>query len=386
MKIALVLFGHLRSFRSAHDSYKKFLKALQHVGNVDVFCHTWDIEESVTASWWKEHKENEVLPATVFSSQVEEYFHPVKYIIESSRQFDDSDYNIDSSMPIAGILSMLHSQRHVFDLLKQHEQQNGFQYDVVVKTRYDLLYEIAPGFNTIINSAFTNDVVYLPSSNPYELVGSCGDIFAIGSRKSMEEYFDFCGNFKEALVLYQQKGYPQLIPELCMTVYLDHKNINHHELHGLRLHILRMSGEKFQVNTDKNFQSNRPLCFYLEAILTNRKLLRGKENILVENNDRLVKKYMSWIDIVATKETLQEYADLYNGEWVGISPVRRLLSKTKSNSVFSPHVMKNFFEETIRNSKYGMSKKLLITSVLTAFSGYGFFFFRVLKNNFFSKN
>jgi hypothetical protein len=383
MRIAIVLFGHLRSYRQTIFSFENLKNILSRSGNVDVFCHTWDIEESVTAAWWKEHKPDEPPPAIVDVRKIEQIYSPALYSVEPSRQFDDKGYSVNSKIPIPGILSMLYSQMRAFNLLEEYEKQNGFKYDVVVKTRYDLLYEIAGDFANCVSA---DDGIFLPSSNPYELIGSCSDIFAIGSRKSMEEYFGFCVNFKEALVIYQRKGYQQLLPELCMTVYLDHKNIKRQELHGLRLHILRMSGEKFQVNTDKNFQNNGPLCFYLETILTNRQLLPGKENMLLENNDLLVKKYMSWVDTGATKETLQQYADLYNGKWIGMSLVKRLLSKTKNNSVFNPHVMKNFFEETMRNAEYGMTKKLVLASVLTAYSGQGLFFFRVLKNISFSKN
>ena len=105
MRIGLVLFGHLRSFRSTHDSYKQFLKILQRSGDVDVFCHTWDIEESVTASWWKEHKPGDTPSATVNANEIIEKYRPVKYTIEPSRQFDDAGYDIKSAIPIAGILS-----------------------------------------------------------------------------------------------------------------------------------------------------------------------------------------------------------------------------------------------------------------------------------------
>jgi hypothetical protein len=83
---------------------------------------------------------------------------------------------------------------------------------------------------------------------------------------------------------------------------------------------------------------------------------------------------------MADTETLQQYADLYNGKWVGTSPVKKLLSKTISNPVFSPQVMKNFLKKTIRNAKYGMSKKLFLASVLTVFGGMDFSFSGIKKH------
>jgi hypothetical protein len=380
MKIGLVLFGHLRSFRSAHDSYKNFLKILQHVGDVNVFCHTWDIEDSVTSAWWKDHKPDDPPPATVDKNEIEQTYFPVLYSVEQSRQFDANDYSGNSSIPIPGILSMLYSQMQAFKLLEKYERQNEFKYDVVIKTRYDLLYEITEDF---INCIKTNDRIFLPSSNPYELIGSCSDIFAIGSRKNMEAYFDFCENFKEALAIYQQKGYRQLIPELCMTVYLDHKNIKRRELPGLRLHILRMGGEKFQINTVKDLSSNDPHCFHKKMIRRNADILPDGSEILEINSRKLAKKYTSWLDKDANEKTLGIYSDLYNGQWPGIRYIIRLAGKAKHNNVFTSIVMKDFFEESIFKSRYSQLKILILVTILTLTGGSGFYYFRIWKNRVF---
>jgi hypothetical protein len=386
MKIGLVLFGHLRSFRSTHDSYKQFLETLQQSGKVDVFCHTWDIEESVTASWWKENKPGDIPPATVNASEIEEKYHPVRYIIEPSRQFDDSGYNIDSAIPIAGILSMLHSQQQAFRLLEQYSADNNILYDVVIKTRYDLLYETDPSFLNVINDCLNNNSLYLPTSNPYELSGSFSDVFAMGPMKLVKQYFGFPLNFKAAAENYQNKGYRGFLPELCLTLYLIEKWIVLHELTGLRLHILRMNGDKFQINTDANFPANIPLCFFRDSIEANKRLLPDHNLIFAKNTEKLVGKYMSWVNKDADSATLHAYADLYSGNWISMAIVKKLAKKGKDCNVFGANVMKNFFEETLRNAKYNTAKKFLLTSTLMAASGYGFFFLRVLKQVIFNKN
>ncbi len=266
MRIGLVLFGHLRSFRAAHESYNKFSSTLQQVGDVDVFCHTWDIEESVTASWWKEHKPGDQPPATVQATEIEERYKPVRYLIEPSRQFDDGGYYIKSSIPVAGILSMLHSQREAFRLLEEYGTQNNLTYDVIIKSRYDLLYEIAPSFSALIGQCIIDHCLFLPTSNPYELAGSFSDVFVIGPSKLIKEYFGFADDFKNVLDNYNEKQYGMFLPEHCLTLYLEEKGIKLRELTGFRIHILRMNGDKFQINTDKNFGDNRPLCFFAETI------------------------------------------------------------------------------------------------------------------------
>jgi len=386
MRIGLVLFGHLRSFRSTHDSYKQFLHTLQQAGEVDVFCHTWDTEESVTASWWKEHKPGDAPSATVNATEIEEKYRPVKYTIEPSRQFDDTGYDIKSAIPIAGILSMLHSQLQAFHLLEQYSSGNNITYDVVIKSRYDLLYEIAPAFSNAIEGCIANNCLYLPTSNPYELGGSFSDVLVVGPVKLVKEYFGFAENFKTAAGHYQQKGYKEFLPELCLTLYLIEKRIAIRELTGLRLHILRMKGDKFQINTDVNFAYNQPLCFFGDTIEGNKRILPSHNLIIKTNSEKLVSKYMSWVNKEADTETLQQYAKLYNGNWIGISVIRELASKGKDNPVFHSNVMKNFFEEAMRNAKYNSAQKFLVASTLARFSGYGFFFYRVWRKITFSKN
>ena len=385
MKIGLILFGHLRSYRQTLSSFNILKETLQQTGQVDLFCHTWNIEESVTVSWWKDHKPDDPPPATVNNRQIEDSYKPVKYIIEPSRQFDDRGYNVQSSIPVAGILSMLHSQQEAFHLLKKYETAQGFQYDVILKTRYDLLYEIAPEFSKVINECAANKTIYLPSSNPYELIGSSSDIFAIGSRDEIERYFSFCNNFNEAVLFYNGKGYRQFLPEFCMTVYLEKIGVRKEELTRLRLHILRMNGEKFQINSDRNFTKNGPLCFYRGTIEHSLKILPPESNAIKENSVHLVKKYMSWIDSDADKKTLDQYADFYNGTWIDKKKISRLARKGKVNKTFTHNVMKNFFEEAMRNSKYGSSKAFLIAFILYLNSGYRFFFFRVWKYIIFNK-
>ncbi len=385
MKIGIVLFGHLRSYRQTQSSFKELKKTLEKNGQVDVFCHTWDIEESVTPTWWKEHKPDDPPPTIVNVKEIEEKYTPVRYNIEPSIQFDDSGYGVNTSIPISGILSMLYTQQRSFELLKQYEAEKNFHYDVVIKARYDLLYEIAPGFNEIIQDCFTNSKVYLPSSNPYELIGSYSDIFAVGSRDEMEKYFSFCYHFIPAISLYQKKGYQQLIPEVCMSVYLEELGLKKAELMGLRITVLRMNGEKFQLNSDSNFQDNEPLCFYSAIINSCKKITPTSSNIINEQSDRLVKKYLKWIDKEANESQLNCYVDFYNGNWIGAALIRRIAAITKKNTLFTATAIKNFFEGAMNNGKYSDLKKLYLACILFLFGDKGFFFFRVWKDLLFRK-
>jgi len=379
MKIGLVLFGHLRSYRQTHDSFQQLKNSLERLGAVDVFCHTWDIEESVTASWWKEHKAEDPPPPTVDPGEIVSKYGPVQYSIESSRQFDGAGYAVNSSVPIGGILSMLHSQKRAFDILCDHEQQGDFKYDMIVKTRYDLVYEISPSFPDLAAKCIFQNCLFLPSSNPYELIGSRSDVFAIGPRLLMEQYFSFCCRFREATNLYENENYRHFVPELCMTLYLDKNSIAHKELTGLRIHILRSSGEKVQINTERNFSDNNPYCFHLKMIEKNEEILPEGSDISRVNGLGLAKKYTSWLDPDASETILHRYADFYCGQWPGSRYIKRLAKKSKNNRVFTNVVMKDFFERAINVADSGLMKLFFLVTTLSVIEGTGFYF-RVWKN------
>ena len=380
MRIGLVLFGHLRSFRSTHDSYKQFLKTLQQSGDVDVFCHTWDIEESITPAWWKENKTDEVPPATVSDEDIIAAYKPMTFCIEQSKKFDEPDFGFENSTPMTGMLSMLYSQLKAFELLKEYEQKNGMQYDVVVKTRYDLLYEIADEFTSLAGLSVQKNCLYLPTSNPYELAGAYSDIFALGPRQLMEQYFTFNNNIKEAVAFYKNRGYRQLIPELCMSVYLESRQMPITETSGIRIQILRQGGEKFQINSDRNFENNFPLCFYKRSIEKCTDILPADSPVIKTNGSRLIKKYIGWILKEAGPNCFNEYESFFWGEWIALTKISVLAAFGKQTKLLAKNVLRDFFEMAMRNASYSFYKKCQLAFALFRSSEYGLFYFRVMRH------
>ena len=380
MKIGLVLFGHLRSFRSSFDSYKNFLNTLKQTGDVDVFCHTWDIKESVSQSWWKNKDSGNAPPETIDESEIVSKYAPVLYEVEASKTFEAPDLGIESIIPVPGILSMLYSQLRAFELLKRHEQYIGKTYDVILKSRYDILYDIAPDFSLSLYKAKEKNCIFLPSSNPYELVEAYSDIFAICSRQQAEVYFQFNRNLEEATNLYKNEGFKQIVPELLMSFFLKQKNSILYEITSIRISILRMSGDKFQINSCQEFDQNSPQCFYHQTIEKCNKLFQHDPILIQKNISRAIYKYLSWINKQADDGQLARYALYFNGEWITLYQTAHLAKLSMRSEIFKPEVMKNFFEQAIRNARYGWIKKTAQAICLTIFSRYGIFFIRVIVN------
>ena len=377
MRIGVVLFGHLRSYKDTHSSFEKLKKELSQKGEVDFFCHTWDIKESLSPAWWKANEKNNALPPLVDEAELVSMYAPAGYQIEASRQFEEPELGIKSLTSLAGMCSMLYSQLRAFELLKKHEEKTGQPYDVVVKTRYDLLYDLAPDFAALPGLSIQYDCIYLPSSNPYELAGAFSDVFAIGSRRQMQSYFSFNDNLDEAAQIYKEKGYREMIPELFMSVYLKNRNVPIREASGIRIQILRANGEKFSINSDKHFEANTPLCFYKPSIEKCISFLPSGSNEVTNNSARLVKKYLSWI--LQDEKKIDDYASFNKGNWISLDKIVHLINISKQKRIFADHVLRDFFEISFWNAKYDLFNSALLATLLAVKGRYGLLYFNIMK-------
>lgn len=376
MKIGVVLFGHLRSFRRTCDSFNELKNVLKKAGTVDVFCHTWDIEESVTDAWWKQYESALPPAANVSTAEVTQTYQPAAILIEPSKKFDDSGYRVNSATPVSGVLSMLYSQFRSFELLKEHEEKHGFRYDIIIKTRYDILYEIASSFSAMLEKAKDSSCLYFPSSNTYELSGSWSDVFAAGSRDLMESCLSIYHNFPSAVSGYNQKGYSAFIPELCYSRYFDDNGIAIKETEGLRITILRTSGSHFQVNSAKEFKLNAPLCFYGNIIGQNEKL-NPDTGLLVKFRRGLIHKYFLWLKPALSENDINLLEAFYYGKRLALRKIISIHRANAKTKIFLPAFLRSFAEESIHNRKNAPVRNFLLVLILTIFGRYGFFFCRV---------
>ena len=107
-KIAICLSGQLRTGILAHNVFRRFFGSL---GNYDVFYHTWTLKRDT-------------------SRQVQELYNPVRFMEEPPLDVHE----------VGSFGSMLYSIMQANELKKQYEIENNFRYDLVIKTRFDLIY------------------------------------------------------------------------------------------------------------------------------------------------------------------------------------------------------------------------------------------------------
>ena len=222
MKIALLLHGHLRSFKKTYPSLEYFVG----FNNFDIFIHTWDNVERETESYYESNlKEN----YKVDEQEIINLYKPKKILIEE--QIVNQDLlNSNFKWQFDGLKFFFESFYKANKLKKQFEEENNFTYDVVIKFRPDIY--LRKSFDvTNLNMELCNvcgnkikeinedknNIVYLENNINYLLNFKALDCFLITNSIIMDkiaEFYEEYENFK-----------PKIIYNIPFITYILQKNI-----------------------------------------------------------------------------------------------------------------------------------------------------------------
>ena len=136
MKIAIQLFGHMRTYKQC---YRALFDNLISQYDCDVFIHTWDKIDHNTTVWHNYHVTSNDGPEKLKSDIINTY-NPKKICMESQNPVDmgcvtANGYQISKF----GIKSMLYGMSMANDLRKQYQKETGVEYNVVIVTRPDII-------------------------------------------------------------------------------------------------------------------------------------------------------------------------------------------------------------------------------------------------------
>jgi hypothetical protein len=106
-KVAICLSGLVRTGIEAHPVFRKFFSTL---GDYDVFYHTWD---------------------NTVSDKIKDLYVPTAFLEEPPLD----------KIKEGSFGSMLYSIMMANELKKRYEIENNFRYDLVIKTRFDLVFD-----------------------------------------------------------------------------------------------------------------------------------------------------------------------------------------------------------------------------------------------------
>jgi hypothetical protein len=137
MRVAVQIFGHLRTFERCAQTLREHL--LDRHPDHDVFLHTWDRLESETVT----HHERLCMPTPVDDQTVmaiERLYRPKRMTIESqpSRDMGELTFSNGKRIAISGIRYMFTSMQKANQLRERYSAETGATYDVVVSVRPDI--------------------------------------------------------------------------------------------------------------------------------------------------------------------------------------------------------------------------------------------------------
>lgn len=195
MRIALCLSGQPRGLPLSIDLLKKGLVEPNKI--TDVFFHAWHNEEDVGKSYNSAQSNQNSIVGCVKPQTKEtlvEQLQPLKYIVEPQKEFPHLRSLIQEPSANQELLgSNFYSVWMANELKKQHEQEQGFVYDMVVRTRYDLFYYEQVDLMKCVQAVSEGKIVVMEEFQNHQDWKNNSDkpmvdIFAVGNSAVMDVF------------------------------------------------------------------------------------------------------------------------------------------------------------------------------------------------------
>jgi len=201
MKIALILSGQPRRYRNGYKELKKWFLDRY---NIDVYLHAWKAKEFHKFNFFNGGKLEKIhhVDENLYDNLVN-WYQPKGYLFEKSIQFDGKDIKGQNNQRLNSQMGMWMSLKRAWDLV----ENSGIQYDLIFKTRYDLLFTHRVANNcplledlTQLNPDYLHHFGYAPDwvHSNYQM----NDQIAIGGYDVM-------------------KTYCNLFPQMLNTIFVD---------------------------------------------------------------------------------------------------------------------------------------------------------------------
>jgi len=216
MKIALCLSGQPRYLEIGFDAlFKNFISKY----NVDVFAHIWFDEKLIDTNidfcipYNRSHKWEKDADKKVI-----ELYKPKKTFFEPPKQFSLEPFKGANFELIApnNVLSMFYSIKQANNLKCAYENENNFEYDLVIRARTDLILQNNLNFSLIDK----NKIYYYGlGQTMFDNISICNDQFALGSSKLMNIYSGLFDLLEFYWATYKP---PSMVGERILTTHLHY--------------------------------------------------------------------------------------------------------------------------------------------------------------------
>jgi len=240
LKIAICISGQLRTWDKCYQNVFKIIKKLQRTGsNVDFFCHSWDFESNSNPIIVSTAKDEMIPHDKNILDEVVSIYKPKDYLFENYEknkqvaEFIKSEgYRYKNKTPIVWSSQQFYSLMRAAEMKRKYEIDNGFEYDVCIRLRYDqyiqeheIDYIISMILNVKPNTVMTMHN-RLHQTYPFTVYG---DVFWMCNSLT----YDKIASFYRALPAIDNNLFAEGMgtpPENVLTHYIKDLNIKNQEL------------------------------------------------------------------------------------------------------------------------------------------------------------
>lgn len=152
-KIALVISGHVRDYQT----YLPLLLDLKTKLNADVFISTY-LNKGIGIRFWQGQKENDDNLDESNIRNIVDILTPISYTFSSEVPHIEKMHNLqfqNKKIDTQNVYKMLYKMWDSNNLKVEYENSMNFKYDLVVRTRFDLIYKRIDLTNISKNQVFS---------------------------------------------------------------------------------------------------------------------------------------------------------------------------------------------------------------------------------------
>lgn len=182
MKIAICFSGQLRTGLEASDNIKRYLGILYPF--CDVFIHTWDVD---TQKYYNNTILNKEKISVDKFRKITEIYNPKKIIVDDFYKTREIENQVNNDYNLFGRISPLwYSFMKSVQFKQEYEEEQRFEYDYVLKIRFDLIFSPIRRLSYELESLFLkNNEFYVENWSSERISEFLDDVYFISNSRNM---------------------------------------------------------------------------------------------------------------------------------------------------------------------------------------------------------
>jgi hypothetical protein len=197
-RVALCFGGHIRDYAKCHQNIQDgFITVLEHNGyQVDSFASIWHTKGHRSQNWNGEISVGELVnlmqPKSLLVEQFDRQHFLTKYNTEKYKEYS----HLSTDETCGDSVSMWYKVWSSFQLMEAYAAEHGVVYDIVVRIRFDMLFDSLFQIEELSN--LTHNTVYIPRwhGKYHEVCHEIMDQFMFGDYTAMKRAMSIFPNIR----------------------------------------------------------------------------------------------------------------------------------------------------------------------------------------------